>query len=80
MKARTNYNKIKKLLDIARKYDLSYVELDGFKAVLREKKPTASVQKPFQEQIGAEFGNPTDEELLFHSSPFPVLPDDLKAK
>ncbi len=71
---------IKKVLDIARAYDLAYVELDGFKAHLREKKPAATVQKPLKEQIGLEFGNPTDDELLFASSPFPVTPEEIKRK
>lgn len=74
------FDTIKKLLDIARQYDLAYVELDGFKAHLREKPKSASIQKPLKENIGAEFGNPTDEELLFASSPFPVTPEELKAK
>ncbi len=42
--------------------------------------PDVGPLAPSKQAIGAEHGYPTAEEMLFASSPFPMTPEELKAK
>lgn len=69
---------IREMLAIAKEFKLKAIEVDGFKAEFFE--PKRKQLRPSVTDLGPAEKIPTDEEFLYMSSGYPVVPEETQSR